>query len=348
MKISVKYAFAMVAMAVFMVACAPDSSNEPTGPSSPNTPSNPEQPQDPQEPSNPQEPENPSSSDNELLIPTQEGSAAVNDGYTLVWEDLFDEGVLDESVWNVEVNGNGGGNNELQYYRRENITFEAEPTTNRQCLVITARKENYNGRNATSGRLNTKGKVAYQYGKVEALIKLPTTYKGLWPAFWMMGNDFDQVGWPACGELDILEMGNAGGLSSPNKAAAYLNGACHWGPSWDKHYCYGPSTTLNTSLQDGAFHLITVTWDEQYIRCYANYGTATEEKYYEIDVTKVDLSDSTVAGNYFKKPFFIIFNLAVGGNFPGIWDINQISALNADNNYAAKMYIDYVKVYQKK
>jgi hypothetical protein len=183
MKFSVKYILAMVATTLFMVACAPDKGNEPDAPDSPNTPTNPEQPQDPQEPSNPQEPETPGSSDGDLLIPTQEGSAAVNDGYTLVWEDLFDEGYLDESVWNVEVNGNGGGNNELQYYRRENITFEAEPTTNRQCLVLTARKENYSGKNATSGRLNTKGKVAYQYGKIEALIKLPSTYNTIFYAF---------------------------------------------------------------------------------------------------------------------------------------------------------------------
>lgn len=346
-----KSLFWAVLLSLSITACAPDSGNEPSAPqdpSHPEQPQDPQNPQEPQDPQDPQEPEKPGSSDDDLLIPLQEGSAAVNDGYTLVWEDLFDEGFLKESVWNVEVNGNGGGNNELQYYRRENITFEAEPTTNRQCLVLTARKENFGGKNATSGRLNTNGKVAYQYGKIEALIKLPTTYKGLWPAFWMMGNDFDQVGWPACGELDILEMGNSGGYSSPEKAAAFINGACHWGTRWDDHYAYGPSKTLQNSLQDGQFHLITVTWDESFIRCYANYGTSKQEMYYEIDVKKVDLSDKTVAGNYFKKPFFIIFNLAVGGNFPQIWDINQITALNDANNYEAKMYIDYVKVYQKK
>lgn len=342
-----KSLFWAVLLSLSITACSPDSSNEPSPPQDPSHPEQPQEPQDPSEPQDPQEPETPGSSDDDLLIPSQEGSAAENDGYTLVWEDLFDEGFLNEAVWNVEVNGNGGGNNELQYYRRENITFEAEPTTNRQCLVLTARKENFGGKNATSGRLNTNGKVAYQYGKIEALIKLPTTYKGLWPAFWMMGNDFDRVGWPACGELDIMEMGNAAGLSSLDKSARFINGACHWGPKWDQHYSYGPSKTLQNSLQDGQFHLFTVIWDENIIRCYADYGTPKQEMYYEIDIKKVDMTDSTVAGNYFKKPFFIIFNLAVGGNFPQIWDINQITALNSDNNYEAKMYIDYVKVYQK-
>lgn len=294
----------------------------------------------PDEPSQPEEPDKPKS------VPEQNGSGETN-GYRLVWQDLFDADALNTSYWNIEENGDGGGNNELQFYRAKNISMGVESESNRHCLIITAKKQSYAGRPVTSGRLNTKGKVAYKHGKVEAMIKLPKTYKGLWPAFWMMGNDFDQVSWPACGELDILEMGNVNGMQTAEKSEKYLNGACHWGPRWDAHYSYGPSKEYAYSIQDG-FHLVTVIWDEKAVNCYIDLDKDPNAKpYYTIDIEEVDYNDDTVAGNYFHKPFFIIFNLAVGGNFPQIWESNGITALNEANGYEAKMYIDYVRVYQK-
>jgi len=120
--------------------------------------------------------------------------------YKLMWEDNFDNSVLNETQhWNVEVNGDGGGNNEMQYYRRENITIEQDPS-GVNCLVINAKRENFGGKVVTSARLNTLKNVSFKYGKVEARIKLPHTANGLWPAFWMLGNDISSVGWPRCGE----------------------------------------------------------------------------------------------------------------------------------------------------
>lgn len=117
------------------------------------------------------------------------------DGYKLVWKDNFDGSALNRDYWNVEVNGSGCGNNELQYYV-DNADNVAVRDGN---LVITARRQDYDGHAFTSGRVNTCGKVGFTYGIVEARIKLPKTANGLWPAFWMMGDDIKECGWPACG-----------------------------------------------------------------------------------------------------------------------------------------------------
>mgnify|MGYP004514311545 CR=1 FL=1 len=130
------------------------------------------------------------------------------DGYKLVWKDNFDGSALNRDYWNVEVNGSGCGNNELQYYV-DNADNVAVRDGN---LVITARRQDYDGHAFTSGRVNTCGKVGFTYGIVEARIKLPKTANGLWPAFWMMGDDIKECGWPACGETDVLEMGHADGI----------------------------------------------------------------------------------------------------------------------------------------
>ncbi len=278
----------------------------------------------------------------------QVGSGETN-GYRLVWQDLFDSGSLDTELrWNIEVNGDGGGNSELQYYtdKADNVRVGDDGKGN-GCLILTARRESYRGKDFTSGRINSLGNTFFTHGKIEASIKMPVTYKGLWPAFWMMGNDFSQVGWPACGETDILEMGHANGINR-GVSDRFYNGASHWGPRWDKHYQYAQDKTHEYNLQDGEFHLYTCIWDENSIAMYVDLDKYPDQQpYYKIDVSKVDPSDDTCAGNYFHKDNFIIFNLAVGGAFPGIWDANGITALNAENGNEASMYVNYVKVYQK-
>lgn len=284
-------------------------------------------------------------------MPSQEGSGET-DGYVLVWEDLFDGEVLNEEDWNIEVNGDGGGNQELQYYRRDNVSIQTDPETNRRCLVLTAQREKelYNGKNFTSGRVNTKNKVAFQQGKFEALIKMPNTYKGLWPAWWAMGNNFDEVGWPACGEFDILEMGHSNSYRLGEEGAGkYFNGAFHWGPRWDQHMQHATSTTYGYTMQDGEYHLFTWIWDDNYGRCYVDLDKYPDiPPYFTIDISEVNPDDPTVPGNYLQVPYFVILNLAVGGNFPGIYNADGITALNEDNGYKASMWIDYVRIYQKK
>lgn len=263
--------------------------------------------------------------------------------YKLMWEDNFDNPVLNETQhWNVEVNGDGGGNNELQYYRRENISIE-QHSSGVNCLVISAKRENFGGKLVTSGRLNTRGNISAKFGKIEARIKLPTTGNGLWPAFWMLGEDYSTVGWPRCGEIDILEMGNVSGISQA-KQDKFFNGACHWGEVWTYN---AQNSTAPYSLQDD-FHLYTMIWDDANIKFYLDLDKyPSNTPYYTMSIAGAD-----VAGNvshYFHKSFGIIFNLAVGGNYTGITgnaNINQITALPVDGS-PVKMYIDYVRIYQK-
>ena len=266
--------------------------------------------------------------------------------YKLVWSDEFNGSALDEKVWNIEVNGNGGGNNELQYYARENVTIEKEPTSGERCLTLTARREDKNGKNFTSGRLNSQGKVYFKHGKIESRIMMPKTANGLWPAFWMMGNDiFSGNGWPKCGEIDIVEMGNSQGINSGTQEK-FFNGACHWGFYKDGAYPnYARSSTNSYSIQDGQFHLFTLTWDENVLRMYLDQDKYPDVKpYYEIGLEVTD--DDWSTGKYFHKDFFILYDLAIGGNFTGIWDAAKITAL-PDAGSERKMYIDWVRVYQE-
>ena len=269
------------------------------------------------------------------------------DGYKLVWQDLFDGTSLNLDRWNIEVNGDGGGNNELQYYtaRPENVSVGDDGEGN-GCLILTAKKEVYNGKQCTSGRITTKNKIAFKHGKIEAAIKLPQTANGLWPAFWMMGNDFDQVGWPRCGETDIMEFGHQNGIKNGTQDR-YFNGACHWGTAWNDHRQHANAITNSYSLQDGEFHIYTCIWDQDKVAMYVDLDRNPNASPYYIMTIPETTTDQTHPGYYFHKENFILFNLAVGGNFPGIWDINSITALNEGNNYQQSMYVNYVKIYQK-
>ena len=263
--------------------------------------------------------------------------------YKLMWEDNFDKPLLNEMQhWTIEVDGNGGGNNELQYYRRENISIE-QHTSGVNCLVISAKKENFGGRVATSGRLVTRGKVAAKYGKIEARIKLPSTANGLWPAFWLMGEDFPTVGWPRCGEIDVMEMGNVNGINRGTQDR-YFNGACHWG---ENHAYFAQDFTAPYSLQDD-FHLYTLIWDPVSIKMYLDLDKhPTNAPYFQMNINGTRVPGQT--SYYFHKPFSILLNLAVGGNFTGITgsnNINKITALPADGT-PVKMYVDFVRIYQK-
>lgn len=283
--------------------------------------------------------------DTPSTYPAQNGSGETN-GYHLVWQDLFDGEALDESAWNIEVNGNGGGNNESQYYRRENVSISKEPTSGRSCLTLTARRESFSGKSFTSGRINSMGKKYFTHGKVEAYICLPKTANGLWPAYWMMGNDFSTVGWPRCGEIDILEMGNSQGIKTGTQET-YFNGACHWGFYKNGAYPnYAKSSNAPYSLQDGEFHLYTLIWDEKSIKMYLDLDKYPNvAPYYEMGIEGTD--DEWATGLYFHHDHFILFNLAVGGHFTGI--VNNpggITALPTDGS-EAKMYVDFVRVYQK-
>lgn len=281
-----------------------------------------------------------------FAVEPQEGSGEIN-GYHLVWQDLFDSGELNPMRWDIEVNGAGGGNNELQYYTdNEANVHVGDDGEGNGCLILTAIRENYLGKNFTSGRVNSKGRIAFTHGKIEAAIKLPSTANGLWPAFWMMGNDFDDVGWPACGETDILEMGNSEGVRN-GVQDRYFNGACHWGEKWPNQ-SYAKASTKNYSLQDGQFHLYTLIWDENTVKMYVDLDRIPKQNpYFSMNIPCDSPDNMSSPGNYFHKDNFILFNVAVGGNFPNIHNADGITALNDGNSHRASMYVNYVKIYQK-
>lgn len=261
--------------------------------------------------------------------------------YELVWNEDFTEASLDRAVWNVEVTNNGGGNNELQYYCEKGVTVGIEPTTGKHCLILTATKEDYQGKKCTSGRVNSKNKMYYTFGRIDARIKFPRTANGLWPAFWQMGNNFDQVGWPKCGETDIIEMGHQNGFNG--KQDRFFNGAMHVGRAWNADWCDAQEATWSYSLQD-TFHIVTLIWTPSTIDMYMDKDAHPENgAYFHADLEPNEDADYN-RQLVFGKPNFIIANLAVGGNFPGIFNIDGITALN---NGPQSLYIDWIRIYQR-
>ena len=271
----------------------------------------------------------------------QEPPVTPSDEYTLVWNEDFTESALDQAVWNIEVNGDGGGNNELQYYCEKGVSLGVEPTTGKHCLILTATKESYKNRDCTSGRVNTKNKMYYTFGRIDARIKFPNTANGLWPAFWQMGNDFDQVGWPRCGETDIIELGHSNGFNG--KQDRYFNGAMHMGSKWDAVASSANSVTWPYSVED-TFHIVTMIWTPTSIDMYMDKDAHPENgAYFHQDLDTNDNPDYD-RSIVFTKPNFLIANLAIGGNFPGIYSVNQITALA---NGPRSMYIDWIRIYQR-
>lgn len=259
--------------------------------------------------------------------------------YQLVWGDEFDTNTLGKN-WNA-VTVSSPYNNELEYYtpRQKNVSIENGN------LVITACRENYGGKMFTSGRVNSKQKVYFTHGKIEASIKLPRLANGLWPAFWMMGEDEDVHPWPACGEIDIMEMGEHGGISS-NQTGRWIGGTIHWGEDAQHHQQWsdqGQHAYDYDLAGDGKYHVYTMTWDDTYIKMYIDHS---DKPYFTAAINK-SIDSRITSDMYMHKPFYIIFNLAVGGNFTNILNPDGITALPSEGS-EAKMYVDYVRVYQEK
>ncbi len=242
------------------------------------------------------------------FIPVPEAQAAT---WNQVWSDEFNGTSLNTSNWTYETGtgSSGWGNNELEYYtgRPENVQVTGGN------LVITARKESYGGMNYTSARIKTQGLKSFTYGKIEARIKLPSG-QGLWPAFWMLGTNITSVGWPYCGEIDIMERVN----NNSN-----VNGTVHWDAGG-----YASYGRTSGNLDFSQFHVYSIEWDSSYIRWFVD-GVQYNEFY---------IANNTGNTEEFQKPFFLLLNLAVGGNWPGSPD--------GSTPFPSQMLVDYVRVYQ--
>ena len=265
-------------------------------------------------------------------------------GYELRWSDEFNGTSLNTTLWNIEENGNGGGNQELQYYRKENVAVHDGN------LVLTARRENYNNKQFTSGRVNTRDKAYFKHGIIQARIKFPKTANGVWPAYWMMGNDYGKVGWPKCGEIDIVETGNADGIKNGTQTR-HFGSTLHWGTgAGAAHKQYGTSYLApeTNPLQNGDYHIITMEWNGNFMQMFydlEDFSVSAKNKARFYSVSIPSSTNTSDIGYYFQKPFFFIFNLAVGGNYTGIYNAGGITAMpNAGDE--AKMYVDWVRVYQ--
>ena len=245
-------------------------------------------------------------------------------GWTLAWSDEFnqpDGSAPDPAKWKIETGGNGWGNKELEYYtaRPENLRVKNGK------LEMVALKHIYTGpdgvtRDYTSARLNTSGKFAQAYGRFEARIKIPYG-QGIWPAFWLLGNDIETIGWPGGGEIDITE--NIG------REPATVHGTIH-GPGYSGAKGIGSPYSLPSGRFADNFHVFAVEWEPQQIRFYVDdhlYATRTP----------ADLPAGTKW--VYDHPFFVILDLAVGGEWPGNPDTTT--------RLPQKMLVDYVRVYKK-
>ncbi len=234
----------------------------------------------------------------------------------LVIQDEFNvNGAPNSALWGYDIGTgtNGWGNNELQYYtdRPENVTVQ------NGYLLITARKESYEGSAYTSARLLTKGKFEQAYGRFETRMRLPWG-QGIWPAFWMLGADIDTNPWPGAGEIDIMEY--------RGQNPKIMLGTVH-GPGYSGGQSISKSYELKNDRFDTGFHVFGIEWGPEYINFYVD------------DVLYNQITPADVPGQWvFNKPFYILINVAVGGSFVGSPDSETV--------FPQTMLVDYVRVYK--
>lgn len=233
------------------------------------------------------------------------------DNYELVWSDEFNGNYLDTNTWNYEIGTGswGWGNNEQQYYTDRNIKVS------NGTMKITAKREDYGGMKYTSSRITTKNKKNFKYGKIEARIKMPK-FKGVWPAFWMLGANQNSVGWPKCGEIDIMEAINDENL---------VYGTLHWfNDPGNNNADSGSSVAVADRTE---YHIYGVEWTADKLRWYVD-----GKVYRTMDVSNDSFSEV-------RKEYFVIFNMAIGGQWPG-YDIDETA-------FPATMEVDWVRAYKK-
>ena len=260
--------------------------------------------------------------DNPTLTEADNFEVSPGDTLTLVWSDEFDADQLDPEVWFFESGDGsqygipGWGNNELQWYLEDSAELRDG------MLVITAREESVGGKSYTSARLNTRDRFAFKYGRIEARIRFPGG-QGIWPAFWMLPQDDVYGTWAASGEIDIVEAVNLGGTGGNT-----VFGTIHYGGEFPANQSSTNDYLVATDAT-AEFHTYALEWD------------ATQMRWYVDDILySTQDSWSTTAADFpapFDERFYILFNVAVGGNFPG--------APSATTEFPVTMEVDYVRVY---
>ena len=252
---------------------------------------------------------------NLLKIPTGGPTSPLSyPGKTLIWQEEFSGSGINATDWTYDIGtGNGGwGNNELQYYRTDNVSLIDGH------LVITAKKEPFLGREYTSTRLKTQGLRSFNYGRIDVRAAMPEG-QGIWPAIWMLGTNITSVGWPRCGEIDIAEMVGGQGREKT------VLGTVHWDNN-GTYASFGGTRTLTNGTLAKTFHIYSIEWTSQSIKWYID-----DVQYHEIDINPAELSE-------FKNSYFLILNLAVGGNLPG----NP----NSSTVFPQYFIVDYIRYFK--
>ncbi len=238
-------------------------------------------------------------------------------GYTLDFADEFSNKDIDQSVWAYDIGGSGWGNNELENYTDNKANSYI---TSPGYLVIEARQEKLGNNNYTSARLKSQGKKSFNLGRIDMRANVPTS-SGMWPALWMLGDNITTVGWPKCGEIDIMEIIGR----EPGK----VYGTSHFGPSGGSANTQdGGNYSLKSGTFSDQFHVFSIIWQQDSVKYLVDdiaYNTTTRDK---------------VGSSYpFNAPFFIIMNVAVGGDWPG--------PPNGSTIFPQRMFVDYVRVFKK-
>lgn len=251
------------------------------------------------------------------------GATSGYQGYTLVWSDEFNDSQINNLNWTYELGDGtdyglppGWGNDELQIYTNDEANSYIETDADGvSALVISANEESAG--NYTSAKLTTQGLQSFRYGRIEARIKMPFG-QGMWPAFWMLGDNITEVDWPGCGEIDIVEMVGF----QPNTA----HGTAHYTTSEKKHNGIGGSEMIPNGNLSDSYHNYRVDWSP------TELIFSLDEVPYHTVTLESDMKE-------FQRSFYLILNLAVGGNWPGSPD--------SSTSFPQKMYVDYIHVYYK-
>jgi len=256
-----------------------------------------------------------------LLLPCRPASSEV------VWSDEFNGDAIDSDTWTYDVGGWGFGNGQLEH----NTARSENSYIDNGSLVIEARRESYSGNEFTSARMLTQGRFAFKYGTLEARIQLPDTADGLWPAFWLLGNNFPGIAWPNCGEVDILESGSDAGIQE-GRQNEKINSALHYSNSTNGYeyvtQWINASDYINTNDISAAYHLYKVAW------------TPTDLTFYIDDVQFATWDITAAHFAEFHQPHFPILNIAIGGwNYVKINDPNLITA-----TFPAHMRVDWIRL----
>lgn len=236
-------------------------------------------------------------------------------GMNLVWADEFDGSTINSTNWTYDLGASGWGNNEWQNY----TSSSNNSSVSDGFLTITARQEPGGG--YTSARMKSQGLQTFQYGRIDFRAKMPEG-QGIWPALWMLGENINSVSWPACGEIDVMEL--------IGHQPSTTHGTAHWGSNFSVHQYQGSSSTLSGGEKfSDSFHLFSVLWQENNISWYLD-----DQLFYSINSSQMNGQPYP-----FNAQFFFIMNIAVGGNWPGYPD--------ASTQFPQTMVVDYVRVFQQ-